>query len=197
MVTVKKRFLITAFILLIIAASLALAQGRILVSKDPSKIFFHLGKESFYNNDYGNATSNFQKAIELNRNYEEAYHNLGIIHYKKREYQEAISSFQKAVQINKNYEKAHYSLGLLYYELKDYDKAIASLKKITLINPNNPNAHFDLAVIFVERFRETKSSTKYLEQALNHYQKVQQINPGFPHAAQNAQIVQDILNNFI
>lgn len=204
MVSLKKRVLFFTLIFSIVLIAAAFAyDGRILLSKDPSMIYFQLGKESFNNNDLNKALDYFQKAVEINPDFAEAYHNLGIVYYELGNHGNAITELEKAVGLNSNYEKAYYSLALIYYENNDFDNAIINLLKVIELNPENSNANFDLAVAYVDRFREKESSGSIntgdledLKAASAYYLKVVELDPDFPHASGNADIVRNVIGGY-
>lgn len=204
MAKLKKRFLFSLLVLLITLAAFAFAyEGKLIVTKDPSIVYFLLGKYYFNNQNYGEALNNFEKALEINPNFIEAGHNLGIAYYKLGQIDNAIKELKNAISQKNNYEKAYYSLALIYYGNKDYENAIQSLLNVIELNNENANAYFDLAVIHVERFREKESagvitlaSLDDLRKGLFYYSKVIELDSNFPYAASNAEIIKNIINDY-
>ena len=195
----KKKLFILVLAFLVIS-TLSFAYKGILVTKEPSAIFFAIGKHYFYHNDLENAIYSFKKTIELKPEFAEAYHNLGISFYYNGDAKEAINYLKKSIEIKRDYAKAHYSIALIYYELRDFDNAIHHLSMAVQLEPNNANAHFDLAVAYADRFRKKELSGNVisgdlqdLREALKHYLKAEELKPGFPHALSNAKIVEDVI----
>ena len=56
------------------------------------------------------AISCYEKAININPNYVQAYYNLGIIFEKLNNFQESINCYKKAIEIKPNYTRAHNNL---------------------------------------------------------------------------------------
>lgn len=199
----KKKFLLILFVLFLTIAALSFAYKGILITKEPSVIYFMIGKHYFNNNDFDNAVKYFKKATELNPDFAEAYHNLGISFYYNGNKEATINFLKKAIEIKEDYAKAHYSIALIYYEAKDFDGTILHLSTLTELEPDNPNAHFDLAVAYVDSFREKESSGNIvlsdlqdLKKAVEHYIKAEELKPGFPHALSNAKIVEDVISGY-
>jgi tetratricopeptide (TPR) repeat protein len=108
------------------------------------------------------------------------------------------------VQADSSYAKAHYSLALEYYYEKQYENSIEELIKVVELEPRNANAHFDLGVVYVEQFRKQEDAGEVtiknlngLEQGLSHYKAVITIDSAFPHAKENADIVETVLNEYM
>jgi len=86
------------------------------------------------------AEKSFEKALEINPHYSEAYNNLGIIFQKKRKGKDAISSYKKAIKYNQFFHKAHYNLAIAYQEQGDLPDAIFNYKKTYEINSKSGEA---------------------------------------------------------
>ncbi|MDQ7085689.1 MAG: tetratricopeptide repeat protein [Sulfurovum sp.] len=60
--------------------------------------------------EYDKAIASYEKAIEINPKYDEAYCNMGNAYHHKKEYDKAIASYQKYLQINPNNSLAYSNL---------------------------------------------------------------------------------------
>ena len=198
----KSKFLLALLFACLILATLSFAYKGILITKEPSAIYFAAGKYYFNKNDFNNAIYYFKKAIEIKPDFAEAYHNLGVAFYYNGNTNEALNFLKKALEVKEDYAKAHYSIALIYYETRDFDNAIFHLSNVIQLEPNNANAHFDLAVAYVDRFREKESSGSILlsdledlKEAVKHYYSAEELKPGFPHALGNAEIIENVMND--
>jgi tetratricopeptide (TPR) repeat protein len=81
----------------------------------------------FYNNrgiaygekgQYDQAISEFDKAIQINPNYDKAYNNRGIVYRLRGQYDQAISDFNKAIQINSLEAEGYNNLAWLFATAK-------------------------------------------------------------------------------
>lgn len=199
---IRKRLALLT-LLAVVMAGVASASGGIFLAKNPSALFFALGKHYFSNGDFEKAVYFFTKVTEIRPDFAEAYHNLGISYYYSGHADEALKFLEKSVELKENYAKAHYSLGLVYFGQRDFEKAIYHLSRAAELDPENANAHFDLAVAHAEKFRQkemegTLVQTDFgnLKKASAHYLIAEELNPGFPHASGNAKIVDDILEQY-
>ena len=64
--------------------------------------------------------SDYNKAIEKNLNYVQAYYNRGIIYDQEGAVTQALSDFNKAIEINPNIEGPYYNQGLLFAQQVGY-----------------------------------------------------------------------------
>ncbi|MFH1849939.1 MAG: tetratricopeptide repeat protein [archaeon] len=159
----------------------------------PHLAYFLLGNVYFGEKDYSSAIDAFLKALSIKSDMEEAYYNIGAAHYNAGEVDEALAAFEDAQEVREDYVKAYQSAALIFHEKGDYDSAIAEQSRALEIEPGNPGLHFDLAVYYVDRYRFGDEETEDLEEGLLHYEKAEEIQPGFPHAKDNAGIISGIL----
>lgn len=198
---IYRRLLILCFFVLLILP-LSLASVMVIKTTTPAVLFAAIAKTYYNQNDFDNAVKYFQKSLQHGQ-MPGTYHNLGIAYYRKGDIGEAISSIDNALMLNENYPKADYSLGLINFENGDFDKSILNFEKVLETDMNNANAHFDLAVAYVERFRskETKGNIFMgdlddLKEAIVHYKKADELKPGFSNALGNAQIVEEVIQEY-
>jgi tetratricopeptide (TPR) repeat protein len=112
-----------------------------------------LGNEALDSDDYNKAIECYQKAIEADSNYFEAYFNLGVAYSCILEFDKSIEYYNKAIAKNDTIEITYFSLGNIYEEVKDYDKAIEMFKKGFKLkqNPNSSEAHYRLGFLYAEK----------------------------------------------
>ena len=95
----KKRFLFTLTFFIIVVAGLSYAyEGKVIIAKEPSAIYFALGKYHYNINDFDKALNYFQKAVEINQDFAEARHNLGVVYHKLNNYDNAIIELKEAIE---------------------------------------------------------------------------------------------------
>jgi serine/threonine protein kinase/Tfp pilus assembly protein PilF len=90
----------------------------------------------------------FEKAIEIDPNYANAWAGLGAIYDLKGSFLglpelslKAIECEEKAIALNPRLSLAHQFLGSAYLGAGRYDEAIESIKRAMAIEPNNASAH--------------------------------------------------------
>ncbi|HBF87758.1 MAG TPA: hypothetical protein DDX39_03865 [Bacteroidales bacterium] len=93
-------------------------------SQNTAKDYFYQGEIKSGYFDAEGAIADYQKAIELDANYIEAYYKIGIIYYDKRMFDEAVSYFDKAIAIDQLHKNSFYLRARSKFELKKYAEAI-------------------------------------------------------------------------
>ena len=104
--------------------------------------------DSFLNNGrYDEALAEFQRAIDLDADYEEAHYGIGRVYLHSERYIDAINAFEQLISSNPNYIEAHHGLGLVYFLSGDNRKAEASANAALNIDSNYTPARQLLDVI--------------------------------------------------
>ena len=109
----------------------------------------------------------YTKAIELNKEYAEAYYNRGNVYLTLEDFENALADYTKAIELNKEYGKAYHNRGLVYHKLKEYDKALADYHKAIVLNP-------DEVLYYNNRFKLYKIRGEY-EKAKIDFEKIKAI----------------------
>lgn len=79
---------------------------------------------------HGQAIPYYNKAIEINPRFANAYFSRGVAYAQDRgQFDQAISDYDKAIEINPDFAKAILSRGAAYYFKGEYDKAWADVHK--------------------------------------------------------------------
>jgi len=189
---------------LILISSLVVANKGVLIqSSSLSSLYFSVGNYYASQQDWQEAQHYFEKAINENTEFKEAYHDLGIVLHKQKNDLAAFEALLQAISIDDTYKKAHNSAGLLYFKQGEYDNAISHLEKASVLDADDVQIQFDLAVSYVERFREKESKGTIenadladLEKGLAHYENALALDPHYPHAKENAAIVESVLSYY-
>jgi len=143
---------------------------------------------AFYNQkEFSKAIQAYQKVIELDPTYVEAYNNLGIIYQTTGDAKSALGAYQKATEINPRYEKGYNNLGLLYLLEGRYEEALVVFQKATAINPNHIESHINLGILFKKKGQ--------WENALESYQKALAIDPLHRETHYNMALLYEQLQN--
>ncbi|MDP8298428.1 MAG: tetratricopeptide repeat protein [Candidatus Tantalella remota] len=90
----------------------------------------------------------FQKAIELNRLYENPLNNLGVIYGTSGDFPSARDHFQKALLINPSNMDSYINLANTYYVSGQTDRAIQLYEKSMSLNPYRGKAYDNLSIIY-------------------------------------------------
>jgi tetratricopeptide (TPR) repeat protein len=149
---------------------------------------FNLGVDFYHKREILKAIQAYQKVIELDPTYAEAYNNLGIIYQEIGDFNKALEAYQKSVDINPRYEKAYNNLGILFYLYKRYDESIKAFQMALAINSNNIESHINLGTLFKKQGQ--------VDKAIECYQKALTIDPLHKEAHYNIGLIYEQLENF-
>jgi Flp pilus assembly protein TadD len=130
---------------------------------------FNLGVQFYQQQNYSKAIQSYQKVIQLDPTYVEAYNNLGITYQELGDFDKAFEAYQKSVEINPQYEKGYNNLGILYYLQGQNEEAFEAFKNALVINPNSIESHINLGVLYKKQGQ--------LNRAIESYQNALEINP--------------------
>jgi tetratricopeptide (TPR) repeat protein len=89
---------------------------------------------------YGNLKQ-YERAIEEDPNFAEAYYNRGVAYGNLKQYERAIEDYNKAIELDPNHTSAYYNRGNAYYYLKQYERAIEDYNKTIELDPNHAKAY--------------------------------------------------------
>lgn len=86
----------------------------------------------------------YRKAIELRKDYSEAYNNLGVVYLALKKYDQARHNFEKARDnlLYNHPENAYLNLGLLEIELGRHDAALRYLGRAKQVSPRFCGAYY-------------------------------------------------------
>lgn len=150
--------------------------------------YFNLGVDFYRQREISKAIQAYQKVIELDPSYVEAYNNLGIIYQDIGDFDKAIEAYQKAIEVNPQYEKAYNNLGIVLFFNNRYEESIEAFQKALDINPGNIESYINLGTLFKKKGE--------FEKAIEFYQKALNVNPLHGEAHYNIGLLYEQLENF-
>lgn len=113
--------------------------------------YYLLGNECIVSyKDSRAALANFNKALELDSTYVDAWIRKGVTLYDMEDYYEADVCFNKAVSLSPMLFKALYNRGKNRIALKEYELAVTDLSKASLIKPEHASCHEYLAQAYAQ-----------------------------------------------
>jgi len=106
----------------------------------PEKAFVNLGIAYFSLKDYATAEKHFVTAIELNKDYCDAYVFLGRTYFEQKSFAKAAKRLDYASQVCKKvgFDEPQYFSALAYVKLGEKEKAVARLEQIIDASPEGP-----------------------------------------------------------
>lgn len=99
----------------------------------------------FLAEQYHEAITYYERALELNPQCAGIYFNLGQALYYVKKYPEALDAYKKAIHHNHSHDRAYAQIGKLMLDVNQPHSAIAPLKKALSIAPNNGEVRHLLA----------------------------------------------------
>ena len=115
-----------------------------------------LGVTYIYANEFLNketlpeAAGCFEKAIEFDPYFIEAYSNLAAVTYQEGEVKKAIELYEKSIELRPAVALSYYNLGNLYAQEGDYSEAISYWQKTLRVDPNFKEAEERLLHVWQE-----------------------------------------------
>ena len=96
---------------------------------------YNLGLAYYHSGQTENAIAAYQKAIQLEPNFADAYGGLGVIYWRTGNLDKAIRYCQKAIKIAPENIEFHQNLTRIYWQKGRYDAAAVGYKIILELNP--------------------------------------------------------------
>ena len=126
--------------------------------------------KAFYDWEWSGAEREFQRAIELNPSYADAYLMYGAALRKMGRVEEAVAEYQRAEELDPLSLSSGTFLGITFYEGRQYDRAIEQEGKTLELDPKFPNANAFLGYAYTQ-----KSMHK---EAIAEFEKALLVSPG-------------------
>ncbi|MGK7949257.1 MAG: tetratricopeptide repeat protein, partial [Xenococcaceae cyanobacterium] len=104
-------------------------------------VYFYLGNSYYYQGNYQQAISDYDRAIEIDPQLADAYNNRGNAHSYQGNYQQAISDYDRAIEIDPQLAQAYYNRGIAHSYQGNYQQAISDYNKAIEINPQYADAY--------------------------------------------------------
>ncbi len=138
---------------------------NLLILKKTYELYYTYGNILKNLKKYSEAVVSFEKAIELNPNFSEAYNNLGNTKKLLDKQDQAIECFKKAVKLKENNLEALFNIASIYQENNKFEELILIYKKLLNFDKNHVKTLYNLgtAYLFLGNIIEGK---KYFEKVL-------------------------------
>lgn len=133
------------------------------------KAYNYRGTAHISSGNYQAAINDFNKAIELNRFYADAYINRGLSNNYLGKYYMGISDLDKAIKLQPQNATAFLNRGNAYLNTGNYSKAMTDFDKSIELDPFEPIAYYNRGIIYIK-------SGNY-SQALLNFNKAIELNP--------------------
>ena len=77
----------------------------------------------------------YDKAIEIEKDYMEAWFNKAVSHHNLEKPKAALNAYSRAIELNPSYAEAYFNRAGLFLYMQDKDKAKTDLEKAIELNP--------------------------------------------------------------
>ncbi len=115
----------------------------------------------------------------------DAWVQLGNDYFDTRQPQKAVEAYGRALELKPNDPNVLTDQGVMYRELGQFDKAVANFTKASKSDPSHVQSLFNLGVVYANDLKEP-------QKAVEAWNKVIQIDPASPQAAQAKQGISDL-----
>jgi tetratricopeptide (TPR) repeat protein len=144
-------------------AELVVATGRNKRAKAVQ--FFRDGLSFLSKDDCEKALPYFEKAVESEGNYAEAWAQAGFCNEKLSRHAEAIEASKKAVTLRPSSE-SYFNIGLANYYLKQYREAVEAYRQAIRLDPYNAaDAYYALGLVYRD-WRRSEDEIQAYKQAI-------------------------------
>lgn len=132
----------------------------------------HINRAAYFLSyeEYKKAIGEYEKALELNPQFAEAYNGIGFSYEALGKYEEALRSYKKAVELKPDYAIAYNNMAILYKSLGLYAKALEYFQKAIDLEPLVPDAYYNTGELYCDLGFPEKGE-EYFRQALKYFQE--------------------------
>lgn len=104
--------------------------------------YFVMGNECIYQaNSFKAAIANYNKAINLDATFVDAWIKRGVAHLRQKEYSEALRDLNEAVRLSPAYFPAIYNRGQIFFQMELFQEAVNDLSHATRLDEQNWKAY--------------------------------------------------------
>jgi protein O-GlcNAc transferase len=136
--------------------------------------YLNIGLAEKEQKDFNSALNYFDKTIEVDPNFAEAWCAKGSVLNELKRYKEALIYFDRAIELAPDYAEAWNNKGSVLNELKLYKEALIYFDKAIEIEPNYAEASCNKGASLIY--------LKCIDQALIHFDKAIEIEPEYAEA---------------
>jgi tetratricopeptide (TPR) repeat protein len=144
------------------------------------------GVDLLFKKRYEDALKTFDKALELNPNYAEAWANKGIVFGKLNRHEDALKTFDKALELKPDAADVWVNKGIVFGMLNHLEVALKTFDKALKLKPDDAGAWYNKGVALSKLNRH--------EDALKAFDKALELKPDDAKAWYNKGIVFGKLN---
>ena len=141
--------------------------------KNSYQLWFMRGLAYLQMNKNASSILCFDKAININPEFDEAYLNRGNLYSELRKFDKALFDFQKSIDLNPNRAEAYFNRGNVYHTLRKYDEAIINFTTAITLKLDYSAAYLNLGSSLI--------GLRQWESVLICYLKALELDPDGPY----------------
>lgn len=115
------------FVLIFMVSSISL-------SAQSAKKFYKSGVAFSKSENYGDAVTNFSKALEMDPEFTQAYIARAEVYVNQNKFEDAVKDYERACSLVPGEERYFYNTADMYFRLGDYDKCITNASQAITLN---------------------------------------------------------------
>ena len=115
------------------------------------------------------AMLHFNRAVEIDPTYADAYGQLGLMYYRQKDYPKAMENYNKSLQFKQNNAKVYSNMGIIFFEQGNLNKAREVYEKAISIDPRFVDARRNLGSVYAQM--------KQFDQAILHFKEALKYEP--------------------
>lgn len=130
-------------------------------SVENAETVFLRGLLHYKRNENEKALAAFNKTINLDSNFIEAYLYQAEIYERLNKDKEALAAYRKTVEVAPQSTEAWFDLGVANYNGGNYDEAETAYKKVIELDANHADAHANLASVYRQQQKYSDANGEY------------------------------------
>jgi tetratricopeptide (TPR) repeat protein len=135
----KGIFFILLIAIIFLVTMLTSADAR---DKVQAKQLLSQGDQKLHNRLYTEAIGDYNRAIELDPEFKEAYNHRGLAKFYLNDFMGAIADYDQAVELDPKFIEAYYNRGLAGYGARNYIGCIPDFDKVIELDEKDADAYF-------------------------------------------------------
>jgi tetratricopeptide (TPR) repeat protein len=110
--------------------------------------FYSQGLAQLSRDDYGKALPYFEKAVEVDSNYAEAWYQAGYCYGVLGRHSDALKASKQAAKLRPEWAETFVNIGASNYALGQYKDAVEAYKQALKLNEDNPDTQYALGLTY-------------------------------------------------
>lgn len=134
------------------------------LAPDSASVYYERGKLKRQASDHIGAIADYKKALDLNKNFTEAWAGLGVSYQLIEKNEDAITAYAEAIRSDPDYALPYYNIGVLYEAREEYTKAIRYLETAVAKDTAYTKGYFELGSCYL-KIKDKEKACYYLKKA--------------------------------